>query len=109
MPSASTTQLHLFEILTKSSGIDDIDENENHENGNRNGINIAESKENRLASFLKEVEEDYTHVTIYLSNHTNSTVIVKLGCQTLEKVGIKYVVQQLIWNLIFFHTTTPLY
>lgn len=67
LESESSVQLRLVEILT---GNEDIEINEDdkvyHEN-------------------------DFNTVTGYLSSHSTSSIIVKLACQTLEKVAIQYI------------------
>lgn len=63
LESESSVQLNLVEILTRT---DDI-----------------ESEEDALAG----QENDFTIVTGYLSTYSTSSIIVKLACQTLEKVA----------------------
>jgi hypothetical protein len=60
--SESSVQLRLVEILTGNEDIED--DKVNHEN-------------------------DFNTVTGYLSSHSTSSIIVKLACQTLEKVAIQ--------------------
>ena len=62
----SSVQLKLVEILTRT-GYTDID-----------GDTVANK------------ETDFATVTGYLSTHFSSSIIVKLTCQTLEKVDIYY-------------------
>ena len=59
----SSVQLKLVEILTKQDDVD-IDENS-----------------------LACQDNDFTIVTGYLLSHSSSSIIVKLACQTLEKVA----------------------
>jgi hypothetical protein len=58
----STVQLILVEILTRTEDVDD--------------------------ETLPSHEEDFARVTGYLLSHSTSSIIVKLACQTLEKVSI---------------------
>ena len=57
-------QLNLVEILTRSDDLENEDD-------------ITSGQDN-----------DFTIVTGYLSTHRSSSIIVKLACQTLEKVAI---------------------
>jgi hypothetical protein len=64
LESESTVQLNLVEILTRSDDLENEDD------------------------FTAGQENDFTIVTGYLSTHRTSSIIVKLACQTLEKVAI---------------------
>lgn len=64
LESESTVQLNLVEILTRSDDLENEDD-------------ITSGQDN-----------DFTIVTGYLSTHRSSSIIVKLACQTLEKVAI---------------------
>jgi hypothetical protein len=61
----SAVQLILVEILTRSEEPDSNDEDNN---------------------IAKSYEEDFRRVKEYLLTNANSNIIVKLACQTLEKV-----------------------
>jgi hypothetical protein len=61
----SAVQLILVEILTRSEEPDTYDEDD---------------------SIGKSCEEDFRRVKEYLLINANSNIIVKLACQTLEKV-----------------------
>lgn len=65
--SESSVQLRLVEILT---GNEDIEINEDDKDNHENDLNI---------------------VTGYLSSHSTSSIVVKLACQTLEKVAISFI------------------
>lgn len=81
----STVQLILVEILTRSE--------DNDYNNDDDDDNIA-----------KSYDEDFKRVTEYLLSNANSNIVVKLACQTLEKVSINFEIILLLYLFCKFST-----